>query len=128
MKSEFKSPNLGQEFYEEVIDRCYKLIEINYWDRIDNSTLDEWLNNFETDNEKYFASQILFNFQYRNYDAMITMFKQIIQIYLPQKLAELDIYTISSIQDWERDLTTSRAFSFPFIGNLTIIEGSSTSL
>jgi len=114
MTTEFKSPKLSQEFYNEVIDRCYKLIEINYWDRIDNSTLDDWLNNFKTDEEKYFASQVLFNFQYRNHDAMISMFKQIIQIYLPQKLAELNIYKISSIKKWEQDLATGRAFSFPF--------------
>jgi len=114
MTTEFKSPNLSQEFYSEVIERCYKLIEINYWDRIDNYTFSEWLNNFKTDEEKYFASQILFNFQYRNHDAMITMFKQIIQIYLPQKLAELNIYKITSIQQWEKDLTTKKAFDFPF--------------
>jgi len=114
MTTEFKSPNLSQEFYNEVIDRCYKLIEINYWDRIDNSTLDEWLGNFKIEEEKYFASQVLFNFQYRNHDAMITMFKQIIQIYLPQKLAELNIHKIDSIQQWEKDLTTNKAFTFPF--------------
>jgi len=110
----FKIPELSQEFYDEVEKYCYSLIENNYWDRIDNYTLKQWLENFKTEEERYLASQILFHFQYRNEKAMISMFKQILQVYLPQKLKELDIYSINSISEWENILSTDKAFKLPF--------------
>ncbi|NOQ32112.1 MAG: hypothetical protein GQ570_13430 [Helicobacteraceae bacterium] len=110
----FKLPLLSQEFFDEVETHCYLLIKNNYWDKIDNYTLKKWLENFKTDNEKYLASQILFHFQYRNEKAMLSMFKQIIQVYLPQKLDELGVYTIPSIREWEKMLSTDKAFKLPF--------------
>lgn len=110
----FTLPELGQEFYDEVERHCYSLIENNYWDRIDNYTLKQWLENFKTDEERYLASQILFNFQYRNEKAMISMFKQIIQIYLPQKLEELGVCNISSISEWETMLKMDKPSKVPF--------------
>jgi len=110
----FTLPELGQEFYDEVESRCYSLIENNYWDRIDNHTLEQWLENFKTDEERYLASQILFHFQYRNEKAMISMFKQILQVYLPQKLYELGVYTIPSLSEWENILSTDKSFKLPF--------------
>ena len=110
----FRLPHLSQEFFNEVETHCYLLIKNNYWDKIDNFTLKQWLENFKTDNEKYLASQILFHFQYRNEKAMLSMFKQIIQVYLPQKLDELGVYTIPSIREWEEMLNTDKAFKLPF--------------
>jgi len=110
----FKSPLLSQEFFEEVEKHCYSLIKNNYWDKVDNYTLKQWLENFETDDEKYLASQILFHFQYRNEKAMLSMFKQIIQVYLPQKLNELGVHEIASISEWEEELSTTKAFKLPF--------------
>ena len=110
----FKSPLLSQEFFNEVETHCYSLIKNNYWDKIDNFTLKKWLENFKTDDEKYLASQILFHFQYRNEKAMLSMFKQIIQVYLPQKLDELGVYSIPSIREWEEMLNTDQAFKLPF--------------
>jgi len=110
----FKIPELSQEFYDEVEKHCYSLIENNYWDRIDNYTLKQWLENFKTEEERYLASQILFHFQYRNEKAMLSMFKQILQVYLPQKLKELGVYTINSISEWENILKIKeKAFELP---------------
>ncbi len=111
----FTLPSQNFAFYTEVLDRCRALIELNYWDRIDNHILDQWLANFTNDTEKYFAIQILFHLKYRNEKAMVAMFKQIIQVYLPQKLQERDIYTISSIREWEKELREEKtAFKLPF--------------
>jgi len=110
----FTAPSQSTEFYEEVFRRCTKLISLNYWDRIDKYTFESWLTNFTTDDEKYFAAQILFHFQYRNQKALISMVKQIIQVNLPQKLDELGIYTIESISKWETILRTDKSFSLPF--------------
>lgn len=111
----FTLPPQSFTFYTEVRRRCYALIELNYWDRIDKYTLDQWLNNFTTELEKYFAIQILFHLKYRNEKAMTSMFKQIIQVYLPQKLDELNIYSISSIKAWELNLRADQtAYKLPF--------------
>lgn len=111
----FNLPSQSHVFYSEVLSRCYSLIELNYWDRLDKYTLTKWLNNFSTETEGYFAIQILFHFKYRNAKAMTSMFKQIIQVYLPQKLEELDVHTISSIKEWEKELQTEKmAYKLPF--------------
>lgn len=111
----FTLPAQSNAFYQEVVERCFSLIELNYWNRIDNYTLRQWLSNFDSDEEKYFAAQLLFHFQYRNEKAIISMFKQIIQAYLPQKLDELGIYKISSIREWEYTLKTEeKAYKLPF--------------
>lgn len=111
----FTLPDLSTAFYQEVIERCFGLIEVNYWKRIDNHILSQWLQNFKSDEEKYFAAQLLFHLQYRNEKAILSMFKQIIQVYLPQKLEELKIFEIQSIQEWETLLTTEpQAYDLPF--------------
>lgn len=112
----FLLPQNHEQLYTEVLERCFCLINLNYWNRIDEHSLEKWLSNFTTDEEKFFAIQILFNFQYRNNKAMISMFKQIIQVLLPQKLEELGIYEIESIEKWEKILTTenNELFKLPF--------------
>lgn len=112
----FKIPLNHEQLYSEVLNRCYCLVDLGYWSKIDKFTLDEWLKNFDTDEEKFFAIQILLNLQFRNKKAIISMFKQIIQVLLPQKLEELDIYKIKSIQEWENILKTENKelFNLPF--------------
>lgn len=119
----FSLPINNEDFYSDVTTHCYELIEKKYWDKINKHTLDKWLSNFESIEEKYLASQILLNFQYRNEQAMLSLFKQIVQIYLPQKLEELGIYSISSIKEWENTLSSSqKSWSLPFRFS-TIIKG-----
>lgn len=112
----FLLPTNHQQLYNEVLERCFFLIDINYWNRIDKHTLEQWLNNYQTEEEKFFAIQILFHFQYRNSKAMTAMFKQIIQVLLPEKLEELGIYSINSISEWENKLRieNKELFKLPF--------------
>lgn len=112
----FKLPSNHQQLYVEVYDRCLALIDLGYWTRIDKSILDDWLDNFTNEEEKFFASQILFHFKFRNNKAITSMFNQIIQVLLPQKLEELNIYKINSISEWEKTLSTGNKdlFELPF--------------
>ncbi len=112
----FLLPSNYQQLYTEILERCFFLIDIHYWNRIDKHTLSLWLDNYESEEEKFFAIQILFHFQYRNSKAMTSMFKQIIQVLLPQKLEELGIYSIDSIAKWENKLKTENKdlFKLPF--------------
>lgn len=112
----FTLPSNHQQLYTEVLDRCFSLIDLDYWSRINKYTLERWLENFDSDEEKFFAIQILFHLQFRNKKAMISMFKQIIQVLLPLKLEELGIYKIETIQEWENTLKTEnkKLFLLPF--------------
>ncbi|MBE4609652.1 phosphoribosyltransferase-like protein [Vibrio navarrensis] len=90
--------------YESVINIAYKLIKYNYWDRISRSDLDAWLDNFETDEEKYLSAGILLSIIYRNDKSTKSFAANIIQIKLPNILKEHGIHCISSIEEWEADL------------------------
>lgn len=112
----FKLPLNHEQMFSEILDKCFFLIDIGFWSRIDRFSLEEWLKNFTTDEEKFFAIQLLFHFQFRNKKAMVSMFKQIIQVLLPQKLEELNIYKVENIQEWENKLKTENKelFALPF--------------
>jgi len=49
----FKAPHNYLEFYNEMVRKSEKLIEIGYWDKIEIRKLHKWLKNFNTDEEKY---------------------------------------------------------------------------
>ncbi|MBY7857082.1 hypothetical protein KW419_02255 [Vibrio fluvialis] len=99
-----KIPPNHEIIYESVINIAYKLIQFNYWDRISRSDLDAWLDNFETDEEKYLSAGILLSIIYRNDKSTKSFAANIIQIKLPNILKEHGIHCINSIEEWEADL------------------------
>lgn len=110
----FELPENYEDNIHDIIERCYDLIDVGYFNKFDKSVLDNWLSNFKTQEEKYLAAQILNNLHYRNEKALIAMFKQILQVYLPQKLKELKIFEIESIETWEKLLSSTNAYKLPF--------------
>jgi hypothetical protein len=110
----FKLPENWEDNIQDIVERCYDLIDVGYFKQFDKSVLDDWLSNFKTQEEKYLAAQILNNLHYRNEKALIAMFKQILQVYLPQKLKELNIFEVDSIEKWEKTLSSTNAYKLPF--------------
>ncbi|MGW8168608.1 MAG: phosphoribosyltransferase-like protein [Sulfurovaceae bacterium] len=110
----FSLPENWEDNIQDIVERCYDLIDIGYFNKLDKSGLDAWLSNFETQEERYLAAQMLNNLHYRNEKTLITMFKQILQVYLPQKLRELKIFEIESIEKWEKTLSSTDAYKLPF--------------
>jgi len=60
-------------YYDNVKTRCLKLIKFGIWSGVDSNKLDAWLNNFETDREKYFSACILDSLIFRSTDQTISM-------------------------------------------------------
>ena len=55
----FKVPKDGQTFIDQVISRCRNLIYCNIWSGLPVQRLNQWWNNFTTEEEKYFAACLL---------------------------------------------------------------------
>lgn len=110
-----KIPINHDDLYTKTIDKCNKLIDLNYWDTLDKETLLSWLNNFETKEEKYLAISILNRLIFRNKKSIETFGANIFHIILPQILSDNSIYEIESIHIWETMLRLpENRHVFPF--------------
>lgn len=110
-----KIPPCSDELYSKIVDRCYKLIDLHYWDTIEKETLLLWLNNFETPEERYLAISILGCLIFRNKKSIESFGANIFHIILPQLLSDNQIYEIESIKEWETILSDGKSRSIlPF--------------
>lgn len=99
----------------KIIAQSRKMIEIDFWDNITYLSFERWLENFQTDEEKYLAASILNNLIYRNRRSIKSMGCNIFNIILPQILEREDIYHIDSIDSWMSDINSSKkARQLPF--------------
>ncbi len=111
----FKAPHNYLDFYNEMIKKSEKLIEIGYWDKIEIRKLHEWLNNFKTDEEKYLSSLILYKLVYRNDKTIDSMLNKLFHITIPNLLEKYNVYPINMTMDeWRKKL---RSKSFKNVGN-----------
>ena len=60
-------------YYNNIKIRCQKLIEFGIWKGIDLNMFTAWINNFQTDREKYFSACILDALIYRSKDQVVSM-------------------------------------------------------
>lgn len=116
-----KIPENHDQIYNYAVTVAKKLIKFNYWDRLELSDLEAWLDNFETDEEKYFASGVLLSIIYRSTKSINTFGANIIQIKLPNILKKYEIYSIECIESWEKDLKKGKADKLPI--RFSAIEG-----
>lgn len=114
----FKAPDNYQELYDEVVAKCYALIKLKYWDKIQKSNLDQWLRNFSSPEEKYLATLILNKIIYRNFASIMSAMSQLFYVNLPELLSKYNIYTVPTyLHDWEKLLkkeTFSQQTTFAF--------------
>lgn len=117
----FKTPENYLCFYNEIIEKCKNLIHLKYWDDIDIATLNDWLNNFKTPEEKYLSALILHKLVYRNKKAIHSMLSKLFHITLPNILEENNIFPIqTNIEVWEtllknKDFKNNSTFYFSTI-------------
>jgi len=113
----FKAPHNYLDFYNEMVRKSEKLIEIGYWDKIEIRKLREWLGNFQTDKEKYLASLILYKLVYRNDKTIDSMLNKLFHITIPNLLEKYNIYPFNmTMNDWRRKL---RDKGFINVGNFS---------
>ncbi len=79
----FSLPNAAHAYWLEIINRCESLIQLGIWSGINVNKFRMWLNNFKTEQEKYFAACILDSFIYRSDEQTISIIKQLFQRTIP---------------------------------------------
>lgn len=73
-------------FIDKVIERCKLLVKYHIWDGIEPYNLDGWLQNFSSDEQKFFASLVLDKLIYRSNKQMISMLFDLFTINLPNAM------------------------------------------
>ena len=99
----FQLPKDSQTYHTEIFDRCTELINYGIWRGLHISRLRSWMNNFSTDEEKYFAACILDNLIYRSKEQTIALIEQLFQRVIPD-LSRLDPTPIGRIDTCLPDL------------------------
>jgi hypothetical protein len=100
-----KLPKNHYQYYERIIERSKKYIKLGYWSEIDLAILERWLNNFNSEEEKYFSALILDKIIYRNEMTIKSMFSKMFHITLPNILEEKEIYLAEmNLEEWEKTL------------------------
>lgn len=79
----FSIPEPYQGFYDETIQRFKLLLQKQVLTGIDLNTLNRWLANFETEEEKYLAAHLLNGLIYRSSNMLCSSFQHLIHCELP---------------------------------------------
>ncbi|MBL0745966.1 phosphoribosyltransferase-like protein [Chryseolinea lacunae] len=83
MSNVFTVPLHGQIYYDSIRERCNNLIDLNIWDGIEKNQLRKWLNNFSTDEERYFAACVLDCLIFRSEQQTESLFFQLFYKEIP---------------------------------------------
>lgn len=108
----FELPPEWESFYEDMTWNARKYIKINFW-QIKEEDFLLWLKNFETDHEKFIAALIIYRIIYRNNDSMLSMYYYIIDIILPNVLADLG-FELPHLDELHKRLNRGEALPFKF--------------
>ena len=79
----FQLPTNGEQYTNYIIDRAKALIKCNVWEGINELDLNQWLNNFQSPTNRYFAARILDTLLYRSQPQTISMLKHMFQRTIP---------------------------------------------
>jgi len=102
----FQLPVDGLTYTREIFQRCSDLIAYDIWKDLDPSRFRQWLRNFTTREERYFAACILDGLIYRPKDQTVSLVKQLFGRVLPD-LTRLDASPLGCIDNWEERLRRS---------------------
>jgi hypothetical protein len=92
-------------YIDQILSRSKDLINCGIWADLHPSRLLLWMNNFITDQEKYFGACVLDTLIYRSQRQIIALIKQLFQRSLPD-LTRLDPTPFGHIEDWENRLSS----------------------
>lgn len=110
--SDFIVPTNGKIYTQKIFDRCSSLISHNIWSGLDIIKYKTWLNNFDTEEEQYFAACILDSLIYRSEDQTISLIHQLFQRTLPD-LNRTDPMPLNPNWDWEGVVNSNIPQSLP---------------
>jgi predicted alpha/beta-fold hydrolase len=98
--SPFQLPRDWRVYTDQILERCASLIQYGIWGDFKSSQLRRWMNNFTTDEERYFAACVLDTLIYRSKDQTLALIRQLFQRSLPD-LTRLDHTPLGQIEDWQ---------------------------
>ena len=119
--SAFTMPHNGLIYIEEVVARCRDLIQSGIWAGIHIAKLRSWLNNFHTDEEKYFAACLLDSLIYRSEQQTVALIRQLLQRTLPD-LTRGDPTPFGYLNDWIGLLTTDPSAQDPRMRLVAVVQ------
>ena len=95
----FQLPHNGLTYTEEVVERCRDLIDGGIWAGVHPIRLSRWLNNYQSDEERYFSACILDNLIYRSEQQTVSLTRQLLQRTLVDQ-ARADAPPLGRVTDW----------------------------
>lgn len=98
---------------EKSFDNARGMIKYKYIDNINIRTLNKWIDNFQSRDEKYLSAAILNSLIFRSEESVKSLGADIFQIMLPQILEQEGIYKASNIKDWIKLLNGRNCKSIP---------------
>lgn len=101
----FHLPRDWRVYSDQILERCASLIQYGIWGDFKSSQLRRWMNNFTTDEERYFAACVLDTLIYRSKDQTLALIRQLFQRSLTD-LTRLDNTPQGQIEDWQDLLQT----------------------
>jgi len=121
--SVFQLPKDWRVYTEQILERCASLIQYRIWGDFHSSRLRRWMNNFTTDEERYFAACVLDSLIYRSKDQTLALIRQLFQRSLPD-LTRLDPTPSGAIEDWQELLRTSQVSGDPGLRMVAVVKSS----
>jgi hypothetical protein len=120
----FHVPDKNHDLFGDVLDRFRVLLKKRVITGIDETALDRWLGNFNTDEERYFAACILNRLIFRSQAMINSSIDHLLHCMLPTFLRQNDLFPHNDIESFLRALRTNdSSYHVRFVG----VDGSKTS-
>jgi hypothetical protein len=104
----FSVPIDGPLFFSTIRERCFELIDSGIWDGIEPGQLRRWLNNFITDEQRYFSACVLDMLIYRSPAQTTALMRQLFERTLPDLSRDKGILSGDEDAWFERLASTGR--------------------
>lgn len=109
----FVVPDGQEHFFDYILDQVKSLISNKAWPEMETITLDTWIQNFKTDEEKYFAAHLLDSLVYRSNKMIQSSFFEIFNQIIPR---ELNANNLNQLLDgYKNSLLNSRESRVKFV-------------
>lgn len=113
----FHVPERHLSLYSEVERRFKSMLQRGVITGTEESTLDRWLDNFQSDEELYFAARVLERLIFRSQSMIESSIDQLLHCMLPTYLRQHGLYSHSSIEAFLEALGSSDpSYPLRFVG------------
>ena len=116
----FKLPKFAHQYGAGIIQRCEDLITAGIWGGLHINRFRRWLNNFLTDEERYFSACVLDALIYRSDDQTLALTRQLFQRVLPD-MTRKSAPVRGSVDDWVDQLKVQHPQADPHVRLVPVI-------